>query len=123
MFFVGIFGVNQTQKSIGTKNNIICPACNAWSHWEIYVTYSYFHIFFIPVYKWNQRYYVKSACCSSIYELDPQIAQQYEKDQNFEIKAEHLQPVNTYLPYNICKNCKSRIELGYKFCPYCGQKL
>lgn len=123
MFFVGIFGINQTRKTIGVYNNAICPACHAFTRYEIFKTYSYFHIFFIPLYKWDIKYYVKAACCSSIFELDASIGQQYEKNKSTEINKEHLHQINEYLPYRVCENCKARVESNYSFCPYCGQKF
>jgi RNA polymerase subunit RPABC4/transcription elongation factor Spt4 len=123
LFFIGIFGIDRKQKPLGTYNNAICPACGALTRLEIFKTYSYFHIFFIPIFRWNVKYFVKSVCCSSIYELDPVIGKQYEKEGSVEIRSEHLRPVSEYLPYKVCSNCGARFESGYGFCPYCGNKL
>lgn len=123
MFFIGIFGINQSEKLMDTYNNAICPSCGGFSRFEIFKTYSYFHIFFMPVFKWNTRYFVKTACCNSIYELDPYIGKQYDKGHNPEITNEHLKPLNTYSPYKTCPNCRANIESNYSFCPYCGTKM
>ncbi|AUS96393.1 zinc-ribbon domain-containing protein [Clostridium thermosuccinogenes] len=123
MFFIGIFGIDQASKPSGMANNVICPACEALTRFEISKTYSYFHIFFIPVFKWNVRYYVKSACCGSLYELDPVIGAEYEKGRNPEIRQEHLRPVSQYMPFKVCSHCGARFDSGYSFCPYCGKKL
>jgi hypothetical protein len=123
MIFIGIFGVKEVQKSIGTYNNVICPVCHALTRLEIIKTYTYFHIFFIPIFKWNTRYYVKPACCGSFHEFDPVIARQYEKGQITEIKDEYLRPVNRYLPCRSCANCGAQVESGFSFCPYCGRRL
>lgn len=37
------------------------------------MTYMYFSFFFIPLFKWNKRFYVQMSCCSAIYELEPEI--------------------------------------------------
>lgn len=123
MFFIGIFGIEQAQKQIAGYNNIICPACGALTRYEIFKTYSYFHIFFIPTFRWNIRYFVKPACCGSIFELDPTIGEQIEKGQNPDIRNEHLHPTEKYLPYKICSGCNSKVEPRYSFCPYCGRRL
>ena len=123
MFFIGIFGIDQKEKHIGTYNNAICPACGALTRFEVYKSYSFFHIFFIPVFRWNIKYFVKSVCCSSIYELDPEIGRQYESGNSPDIKTEHLNMMNGYLPYKICVNCRARVESRYSYCPYCGSKL
>jgi hypothetical protein len=123
MFFIGIFGIKEAQKPIGTLNNVICPTCQSLTRFEIVKTYTYFHIFFIPTFRWNTKYYVSSACCGSIYELDSDIALKYQQGQISEIKNEYLHPVNRYLPDRTCHNCGARAELGYNYCPYCGKEL
>lgn len=123
MFFIGIFGIDQKEKQIGTYNNAVCPACGALTRFEIYKTYSFFHIFFIPVFRWNVKYIVKPVCCGSIYELDPEIGRQYENGKSPDIRSEHLNLLNRYLPYKICSRCRARVAPEYSFCPYCGSKL
>ncbi len=123
MFFIGIFGIHQSDKFIETHNNAICPSCGGFTRFEIFKTYSYFHIFFFPIFKWNIRYFIKTACCNSIYKLDPYIGKQYEKGQNPEILDEHLNRLNNSFPYKACPNCKAHIETDYSFCPYCGKKV
>jgi hypothetical protein len=123
MFFVGIFGIDQRKKEIGTYNNAVCPACRAFTRLIIYKSYSCFHIFFIPTYKWNEKYYAESACCGSISELDPVIGRQYEAGRLPEIKTENLHPAAQSLPYKTCSKCQAKVKREYSFCPHCGQKL
>ncbi|HBR02053.1 MAG TPA: zinc ribbon domain-containing protein [Ruminiclostridium sp.] len=123
MFFIGIFGIDEKQKQITVINNVICPACGALARFEILKTYSYFHIFFIPTFRWNTKYYVKPACCGHMYLLDPGIGREIERGGNPQIRPEHLSPVNAYSPYKTCPACRSRVESEYKFCPYCGSKF
>jgi len=123
VFFIGIFGIQEAQKQIGIYNNTICPSCGSMTHYEITKMYSYLHIFFIPAFRWNNRFYVKTACCNSIYELDPIIGQQFDKGQTPEIRNEHLRPAGHQYAYRICTNCKSRVDPEYSFCPFCGSRL
>lgn len=123
MFFIGIFGINENQKPLGTYNNAICSSCGAYTRYEVFKTYSYFHIFFIPVFRWNVRYFVRAACCSSVYELSQEIGIQYERGLNPEIRNEHLHPVYQQLPYSVCKSCGARFDSAYSYCPHCGRKM
>ncbi|MCR4435602.1 MAG: zinc ribbon domain-containing protein [Clostridiales bacterium] len=123
MFFIGVFGIEETQKQLATYNNAICPGCGAMTRFEIFKSYSYFHIFFIPTFRWNIRYYIRPVCCGRIYELDPATGQQVERGENPEIRDEHLRPANQYLPYKTCSHCGVRVEPEYSFCPYCGRRL
>ena len=123
MFFIGIFGIQDKEKYIGTYNNIECPSCGRLTMYDIYKSYRYFHIFFIPVFRWNTRYLVKTSCCGCIYELDPFVGREFEKNPYIEIKKENLRRVDSYLPIKYCVNCKSDIPAEFSYCPYCGGKL
>lgn len=123
MFFIGIFGINRTEKTIGEYSSSLCPSCHSISNFEIIKEYSYFHFFFIPVYKWNIKYYIKPDSGSSIYELESSIGQLYEKGERPQIREEDLHPVQTLLPNKVCRYCQSNVESGYSYCPFCGKKL
>lgn len=123
MFFIGIFGIDNVQKQIGTYNNSICPSCEAYSNFEIFKSYSYFHIFFIPTFRWNVKYYIKTTCCDNIFELDKIIGQQFEKGETPQINSDNLRPINDHPHYKICSGCHLKTEGNYLYCPYCGKKF
>ncbi len=123
MFFIGVFGVNQGQKPIGVYNNAICPSCGMLTRYEIFRTYSYLHVFFIPTIRWNNKYLVKSTCCGSVFELDPQIGREFEKGSSHEIRSENLRPLTKGAVYKYCSACNVQVEPGYRFCPYCGRQI
>lgn len=123
MFFIGIFGVQDKDKYIGTYNNIVCPSCERLARYEIHKFYRYFHIFFIPIFRWNVRYLVKTSCCGCLYEMDPFVGREFEKNPNTEINNEDLRQVNNYLPFKYCSNCKTDVPAEFSYCPYCGGKL
>lgn len=123
MFFIGIFGINEAQKVVGSFNNVICRTCGAYSRYEIFKTYSYFHIFFIPTFKWNTRYYVRSFCCNSIFELDPSIGMQFDRGLKPEIGDAHLRPLSQHSHNYRCSSCGVGLDSSYSFCPYCGRKI
>lgn len=123
MFFVGIFGIQDKDKYIGTCNNIICQSCGRLSMYEIHKFYRYFHIFFIPIFRWNVRYLAKTTCCGGLYELDPFVGREFEKKPGTEIGKEHLRPVENYSPFKYCVNCRAEVPEQFNYCPYCGGKL
>ncbi|AGC68182.1 hypothetical protein Cst_c11870 [Thermoclostridium stercorarium subsp. stercorarium DSM 8532] len=123
MFFVGVFGVQDKDKYIGAYNNIICPSCGSLARYEIFKTYRYFHIFFIPTFRWNIRYIAKTSCCGRLYELDPVVGREFENNPYAEIREENLRPLGNYSPFKYCINCRTNIPAEYNFCPYCGGKL
>lgn len=123
MFFFGVFGIHSAQKPVGTFQNILCPACHALTRLEISKAYTYFHLFFIPTFKWNVRYFAVSACCGQIFELDPNLGQQYEKGFTPDITPSQLTPLGVSRSIGLCSQCGKELSPVYRFCPYCGHEL
>lgn len=119
MFFC--FGIEDAQKIIRDFRNIICPACGRYSFAQLIVTYTFLHIFFIPTFKWNRKYYIKTGCCGSVYECDRETAEKFEKTG--EIDFSQLKRCGCGSGEKICPNCGAHLEQSYEFCPYCGTKL
>ena len=71
MFFV--FGISQGKKMLDYAKTVICAQCGGYGRYQVFMTYSYFSLFFIPIIKWNRHYYVQMSCCSTVYELDPEV--------------------------------------------------
>ena len=123
MFLMFVFGTDQGQDQIGIYTNVVCPACGALTRFEILKSYKYFQIIFIPTYKWDFKYYAKTACCGYTYELDQTIGEQFDKGQSPEIKPEHLHKIEQYFPFKVCPNCHTKVDEEYTYCPYCRSKL
>jgi len=123
MFFIAFFGIQDKDKHIGTYNNIVCPACGKLARYEIHKTYRYLHIFFIPTFRWNARYIVRASCCGSIYELDPIVGREFEKDPRTGIRPENLRRLDYYMPFRYCPNCRIDVPAEFSYCPYCGGRL
>ena len=71
MIFIG--GISSGMKQIEYMKTVICSRCGAYGRYQVFMTYMYFSFFFIPLFKWNKRFYVQMSCCSAIYELEPEI--------------------------------------------------
>lgn len=123
MFFIAFFGIQDKEKHIGTCHNIVCPSCGKLSRYEVYKSYRYFHIFFIPIFKWNIRYMVRTSCCNCLYELDYALGEKFEKNPDTEIKNENMRIINISTPFKYCFNCKTEVPAEYNYCPYCGGRL
>lgn len=46
---------------------------------------------FIPCIKWNKHYYVRTSCCNTLYELDPEMGKAIARGEQVLIRPEHLQ--------------------------------
>ena len=66
MLFIG--GISQGRKLLNYARSILCGSCGSTSQCQVFMTYMYFSFFFIPLFKWNKRFYVQMSCCSAIYE-------------------------------------------------------
>ena len=69
MFFIGVFGIDNKEKEIKILNNFCCKNCNESSEAKLIKTYSFFHFFFLPLFKWNEKYYVICNGCNSIFNI------------------------------------------------------
>lgn len=147
MIFIG--GISSGMKQIEYMKTVICSRCGAYGRYQVYMTYMYFSFFFIPLFKWNRRYYVKMSCCGAVYELDPEVGQKLLRGMDVEIREADLtlcrdgsgnpweqgqSAGHTYgeqgqggcLPEHLGKRCP---ECGYEaaddfaYCPKCGCKL
>jgi hypothetical protein len=125
MFFFGIFGVDYKEKEVKIIKNIICKACGQLSSYVLLTTYNYFHFFFIPIFKWNKRYYLKDRCCSSVFEISEETFDKINEKESVEINDNELKEVknSSYNEVIICKNCGRRADSHFEYCPYCGSKL
>ena len=89
-------------------------------------TYSFFHFFFLPLFKWNEKYYVICNGCNSIFNIDKEKGKAIERGEKSEISYWDLKEVNnSYENYYIrkCPKCNRELENDFEYCPYCGEKL
>ena len=124
MFFIGIFGVESKEKEIKVIDNLPCKFCNRSTRGKIIKSYSYFHFFFLPIFKWNEEYFVICEGCKTVFSISKDKGKALERGENIEITYWDLNEVNKYNYYNIaCSNCGKIVSNDYKYCPYCGNKM
>lgn len=121
MFFIGIFGVQSRDEVIKAEHSVICPICGAYDRYEVIRAYDYFHVFFIPVWKWNKRYYVRTRCCQRVCELDEGVGSRIEQGQTVTITSSHVRCSEQVGPF--CPDCGAQLDGSFRFCPYCGGKV
>jgi len=122
VFFIGIFGIQNKTEPIASEAAVICPVCERYGRYEILKSYYYFHIFFIPVWRWNKRYYIQTHCCSRICELDQETGSKIEAGQSVFVEKEHIRCMDrTAAP--LCHSCSAQLDPSFTYCPYCGSQL
>ena len=81
---------------------------------------------FIPVFKWNKHYYVKTSCCQTVYELDPETGEDILYGDKVEIMPKHLMRVvhaGYRYSYKRCRTCGYETADDFDFCPKCGNRF
>jgi len=71
MLFIG--GISQGRKLLNYAKSILCGSCGSTSQCQVFMTYMYFSFFFIPLFKWNKRFYVQKSCCRAFKNREPEI--------------------------------------------------
>lgn len=121
MLFIGIFGIQTKNQKIKTEQGMICPVCGAYDRFDIVKTFNYFHIFFVPVWKWNKRFFIQTRCCQQICILDQEIGTRIEAGESIRVSEEHVQCNRPR--GRVCPNCQERLDSSYNYCPHCGTGL
>lgn len=123
MFFV--FGISNKEQNIDFTQTTVCTNCGAFGRLEVFLTYTYFSLFFIPIFKWNKKYYVRKTCCGSLYTIDEDLGKAIERGEVSKIEESQLHPL--HINYNFertCPNCNYTIEDNdFEYCPKCGSRL
>lgn len=122
MFFIGV--ITSSEKKLDFNQTMVCPICGSFGNMEVYMTYMCFSFFFISIFKWNKKFFVKTTCCSSIYSLDKNVGNEILKGHNVNISEYNLHLVNKLNnTINKCSNCGYISPAEYEYCPKCGFKL
>lgn len=120
-----IFGISSKEENIEFTKTIVCPNCGGYGRLEFFKTYTYFSLFFIPIFKWNKKYYIRSTCCESLYEMDEELGKDVERGDTRRVDISQLKPIRVNrVDRRICSNCNYTIEdSNFQFCPKCGEKI
>ncbi len=123
MFFV--FGLANGEKKINFVQTVICSRCGQFGRWEAYVTYMYFSLFFIPMVKWGKKYYIKSSCCNSVYEIDKELGKRIQRGEDIILTEDELHLVNQSVNHfhKSCPSCGCPLSSDFSYCPRCGFKI
>lgn len=124
MFF--ICGISQGEKKLDFVQTLICSHCGQFGRLEVFMTYMYFSLFFIPIFRWNVKYYVKSSCCGTVYEIDPTLGKRLKRGENITLTQNDLHTVSQGYQREqpvSCPYCGYQIGSDFEFCPKCGKKL
>ena len=95
-----------------------CDTCQCEGTLELIKTYECFRLFFIPLFKWNVKYYLKHSCggqATISEEIAIGILHGTIEMNNMHIEHEKLKSEH-------CSHCGHDLDSQFEYCPYCGQK-
>ena len=124
MFF--IMGIDPRHKQLQYNNSVfICDRCGQYGRYEVFMTYMCFSLFFIPIFKWNKQYFVRTTCCNAQYELDTNIGLAIARGNDVEIRPEHLRMMggSAQSNYKRCSQCGFSTTEDFRYCPSCGKEF
>lgn len=141
MFFM--MGITEGRKEFEQNQVIICDRCGAYGRYVVFMTYTVLSLFFIPCFKWNRQYFVRTTCCGRVYHLDAEIGRRIERGEDVEIRAEHLRAEGRQAGadwhgkagqetgagqwsksgYRRCGNCGFSTQEDFEYCPKCGRRF
>lgn len=124
MFF--ILGISTKDKKLEYVQSILCSRCEQFGRLEVFMTYSFLSLFFIPIIKWNKKFFVTTSCCNTLYSLDKTVGNQILKKESVTITESDMQPLQSEGAYSKpyrCSHCGYVAEPEFTFCPKCGNRL
>lgn len=122
MIFIG--GIANGQKRLDFHQAIICKACGRYSSLSVFMEYTYFSFFFIPIFKWNKHYYAVFDCCGAVYSIPPHLGHDIEQGDAVTLHEEDFQFTGDYTPKaTYCTHCGFPLHTDYVYCPKCGRKI
>ena len=121
MFF--IFGITNGYKEIeyNCSELKICKSCGAYCRYDVFMTYMCLSIFFIPTIKWGKKFYIKTSCCGSLYELKNDVGKRIARGENTTIDDEDIAIIKENRGRKICKMCGFETDDNFIYCPKCGK--
>ena len=123
LFFIGILGVGQKEKLIKEFRDCVCRHCTT-SSISLIKTYSYFHIFFITLHSWGEKYYGYCPNCNILYEVYKEKGKAIEEGKIDTLTYWDLIDIEkNKLGENLCSSCGGVLESKYTYCPYCGKHI
>lgn len=123
MFFIA--GISNKEKKLDFNQTIICTQCGKYGRYEVIMEYMYLSLFFIPILKWNRKFYVKSSCCQSVYLIDKELGVQIDRGENIVLKEQDLRLVEKGQFYFVkkCPSCGFQTQDDFQYCPKCASEL
>lgn len=88
-----LFGWGKKGKPIGYVGIDKCPNCKNYVHFSIYEYSNRINVYFVPVVKFNKKYYLVCPVCDAAYELTGDLKNYYFEEMYNSMDAEVSQDI------------------------------
>ena len=119
--FIGIFGIESKKKTLMEIAPVVCPD-HGMTRAVLYECFTFFHFFFIPLFKWNRQYLLELRC-GCIYALSKEQAETVKKDGTVDFSGLTKMYTGGSAAYKHCGTCNKNFDDSYRYCPFCGSEL
>lgn len=117
-------GISNGEKKFDFTQTIICDSCGGYGRYEVFMTFMYLSLFFIPCFKWKKRFYVRTTCCGALYELNPEVGRRIARGEDVSIQKSDLTGVSGGgFRLRRCSRCGFSTEEDFAYCPHCGGRM
>ena len=129
-----IMGIQEGQKKLRFDQVEICRCCRQYGHVSVYMYYTYFMLFFIPLFKWNKRYMAVMDCCGATAQLDEQTGRAIALGQVVSIDFGRFRFTHGGWESGwengsdswgnhtkTCRYCGFQTSEDFQYCPKCGR--
>ena len=121
MFFIG--GIFTDRKNLDFRQTMICSHCGRYSSISVFMVYTCFSFFFIPLFKWGKKYYAVSNCCGAVFSIPKEKGEAIAKGEAVTLEEADLTPEGYEAGGGKCPDCGFPLTPDYEYCPKCGRKL
>ena len=124
MFFIA--GVYPKRIELDYYEPIMCSCCTKYGRYEAFMEYSVFSLFFIPLIKFNKKFYARTTCCNSLYQIknkEKGLMMERGQGHNVFLNEKDLVLLQKGTCVEKCAGCGYESTAEFKFCPNCGKPL
>lgn len=94
-----------------------CHTCEQMGEIELIKAYDCFRLFFIPLFKWHIKYYLRHSCGAKV-EISEEIAMHIMTEQ---VDLETMYFSHKAAESLVCNHCGNTLQSDFEYCPYCGK--
>ncbi len=124
MFFIA--GVYPKRMELDYYEPIMCSCCTNYGRYEAFMEYNVFSLFFIPLIKFGKKFYARTTCCNTLYQIknkEKGLMMERGQGHNVFLKEEDLVLLHKGSCMDKCPNCGYEASGEFKYCPNCGKPL